>query len=90
MRQPEAKRLRLCDSPWVHKIEPPHADPQVIRSRLSNGNWLEPFDPTHITPHTEKGNSWQYTFSGMHDVPGLMAKLGRWNNQRQGLSAAIG
>ncbi len=50
-----------------------------MRPRLADGAWASPFSPHQSRPgrpdYTE-GNAWQYTWSVMHDVRGLMALLG--------------
>lgn len=53
-------------------------DPQVnfVRGRLADGSWLSPFDPvTWGGPFTE-ANAWQYTWSVMHDINGLVNLIG--------------
>ena len=53
-----------------------------MRGKDSKGGWREPFDPKSCgagpwadNDFTE-GNSWQYTWHVMHDVPGLVAAMG--------------
>ena len=53
-----------------------------MRGRDSKGGWREPFDPKSCgagpwadNDFTE-GNSWQYTWHVMHDVPGLVVAMG--------------
>jgi len=50
-----------------------------MRPRLADGSWKSPFAPRESrrerSDYTE-GNAWQYTWSVMHDVRGLMALLG--------------
>ena len=53
-----------------------------MRGKDSQGRWREPFDPKSCGagPWAEndftEGNSWQYTWHVMHDVPGLVAAMG--------------
>ncbi|MBB5353029.1 putative alpha-1,2-mannosidase [Haloferula luteola] len=49
----------------------------LMRGKDRNGKWLEPFKPTVVdfTSFTE-ANAWQYTWSVMHDVPGLIELMG--------------
>jgi len=50
-----------------------------MRPRLADGSWKAPFSPRYSQrdahDYTE-GNAWQYTWSVMHDVGGLMALMG--------------
>ena len=59
-------------------------DPSVgfARGKDSHGRWREPFDPKACgagpwadNDFTE-GNSWQYTWHVMHDIPGLVEAMG--------------
>jgi predicted alpha-1,2-mannosidase len=50
-----------------------------MRPRLADGSWKAPFSPRE--PPRERadytgGNAWQYTWSVMHDVRGLMTLMG--------------
>ena len=53
-----------------------------MRGRDSMGRWREPFDPKSCGagPWAEndftEGNSWQYTWHVMHDIPGLVPAMG--------------
>ena len=50
-----------------------------MRPRLADGAWASPFSPHQSRlgrPDYTEGNAWQYTWSVMHDVRGLMALLG--------------
>jgi predicted alpha-1,2-mannosidase len=50
-----------------------------MRPRLANGSWKAPFSPSQVErerhDYTE-GNAWQYSWSVMHDVRGLMTLMG--------------
>ncbi|MGE5199222.1 MAG: GH92 family glycosyl hydrolase [Rhodospirillaceae bacterium] len=50
-----------------------------MRPRLTDGSWKAPFSPRYsgqgARDYTE-GGAWQYTWSVMHDVRGLMALMG--------------
>jgi predicted alpha-1,2-mannosidase len=50
-----------------------------MRPRLADGSWKAPFSPRHAqrerSDYTE-GNAWQYTWSVMHDVQGLLMLMG--------------
>ncbi|QIH35422.1 GH92 family glycosyl hydrolase [Sphingobacterium sp. DR205] len=53
-------------------------DPQVnfMRGRLDNGQWREPFDPVEWGGPFTEANAWQYSWSVMHDVNGLINLIG--------------
>jgi predicted alpha-1,2-mannosidase len=50
-----------------------------MRPRLADGSWKTPFSPSQVErerhDYTE-GNAWQYSWSVMHDVRGLMTLMG--------------
>lgn len=37
-----------------------------------NGKWIDNFNPSAVTTDFTEANSWQYTFSVQHDIPGLI------------------
>jgi len=50
-----------------------------MRPRLADGSWKAPFSPTYSQSEQHdytEGNAWQYSWSVMHDVGGLMALMG--------------
>jgi predicted alpha-1,2-mannosidase len=47
-----------------------------MRGRQGDGTWTEPFDPIEWGGAFVEGNAWQWTWSVMHDVPGLARLLG--------------
>lgn len=47
-----------------------------MRGRKKDGAWVEPFDPIEWGGPFVEGNAWQWTWSVMHDVPGLIKLLG--------------
>ncbi|WP_265712513.1 GH92 family glycosyl hydrolase [Sphingobacterium sp. InxBP1] len=53
-------------------------DPAVgfMRGRLPDGSWREPFDPVEWGGPFTEANAWQYTWSVLHDVNGLINLLG--------------
>lgn len=53
-------------------------DPEVnfMRGRLDSGQWREPFDPVEWGGPFTEANAWQYTWSVMHDVNGLINLIG--------------
>jgi predicted alpha-1,2-mannosidase len=56
-----------------------------IRAKNSDGSWTVPFDPYFTSTDGakafyEEGNAWQYTFFVPHDVRGLAACFGTYQN----------
>jgi len=51
-----------------------------MRGRNQDGTWAEPFDPIEWGGAFVEGNAWQWTWSVMHDVPGLIGLLGGETN----------
>lgn len=53
-------------------------DPKVnfMRGRLPNGEWMEPFDAVEWGGAFTEANSWQYTWSVIHDINGLINLIG--------------
>ena len=47
-----------------------------VRGRLPNGDWMPNFDPVEWGGPFTEANSWQYTWSVMHDVKGLINLIG--------------
>ncbi|NQD71995.1 glycoside hydrolase family 92 protein [Sphingobacterium shayense] len=47
-----------------------------VRGRLPGGEWLADFDPVEWGGPFTEANSWQYTWSVMHDVNGLINLMG--------------
>jgi predicted alpha-1,2-mannosidase len=50
-----------------------------MRPRMSDGSWQTPFSPRfsqHEKGAYTEGNAWQYSWSVMHDVKGLMTLMG--------------
>ena len=50
-----------------------------MRGKHADGSWREPFSPKfseHRQDDYTEGNAWQYSWSVMHDVPGLIALMG--------------
>jgi predicted alpha-1,2-mannosidase len=47
-----------------------------MRGRKRDGSWCEPFDPVEWGGPFVEGNAWQWTWSVMQDVPGLIKLLG--------------
>ena len=53
-------------------------DPSVglMRGRTADGSWCEPFDPVEWGGAFIEGNSWQWSWSVMQDIPGLIRLMG--------------
>lgn len=54
---------------------------KLMRGRKKNGDFVDNFDPYYAAPwnvHTDftEGNSWQYSWSVQHDIPGFIEKMG--------------
>jgi predicted alpha-1,2-mannosidase len=47
-----------------------------MRGRNEDGSWHEPFDPIEWGGPFIEGNSWQWSWSVMQDVPGLIRLMG--------------
>ncbi len=50
-----------------------------VRGRLPNGDWMPNFDPVEWGGPFTEANSWQYTWSVMHDINGLIKLIGGEN-----------
>jgi predicted alpha-1,2-mannosidase len=48
----------------------------MMRGRKEDGSWYEPFDPIEWGGPFIEGNSWQWTWSVMQDIPGLVQLMG--------------
>lgn len=48
----------------------------MMRGRRDDGSWYEPFDPIEWGGPFVEGNSWQWTWSVMQDIPGLVQLIG--------------
>ena len=62
---------------WTNVFDPATG---FMRGRTADGNWVTPFGENEINSinfneYTE-ANAWQYNFFVLHNVPGLVAKLG--------------
>lgn len=53
-------------------------DPAVnfVRGRLPNGDWIPNFDPVEWGGAFTEANAWQYTWSVLHDINGLINLVG--------------
>ncbi len=47
-----------------------------VRGRKADGGWCDNFDPTEWGGPFTEGNSWHWTWSVFHDIPGLVKRLG--------------
>lgn len=51
-------------------------DSKFMRGRLANGEWMPDFDPVEWGGAFTEANAWQYTWSVMHDINGLINLIG--------------
>lgn len=51
-------------------------DVNFMRGRLPNGEWMPDFDPVEWGGAFTEANAWQYTWSVMHDINGLIDLIG--------------
>ncbi len=53
-------------------------DPKTgfVQGRKEDGSWRENFDPTEWGGPFTEGNSWHWTWSVFHDIPGLIKEMG--------------
>ncbi|MFD1769805.1 GH92 family glycosyl hydrolase [Sphingobacterium suaedae] len=58
---------------YVHVFD---TESGFMRGRLANGQWREAFDPVEWGGPFTEANAWQYTWSVMHDINGLINLLG--------------
>ena len=47
-----------------------------MRGRLPDGEWMAPFDPVEWGGAFTEANAWQYTWSVIHDINGLINLIG--------------
>jgi predicted alpha-1,2-mannosidase len=57
---------------YRHLLDP---ETRWIRSRDASGAWVEPFAP-ELGYGFQEGTSWQYSWLAMHDLRGLMDRMG--------------
>jgi predicted alpha-1,2-mannosidase len=78
-----AARFRKRSGNWKNVFD---TSIGFARGRDSEGKWMEPFDPyafgheTTVAGCFTEGNSFQYSWHVMHDVPGLIAAMGGMKN----------
>jgi predicted alpha-1,2-mannosidase len=62
---------------WENVFDPSTG---FMRGKNADGSWVTPFDKKEINSITfneyTEANAWQYNFFVLHNVPGLIAKLG--------------
>jgi len=72
-RESEAQAFLKNARNYTNVIDPTH---QLARGRKDDGTWCEPFDPIEWGGAFVEGNAWQWTWSVMQDVPGLIQIMG--------------
>ncbi|MDA0335335.1 MAG: GH92 family glycosyl hydrolase [bacterium] len=68
----DADRFLARAASWRHVFD---ASTGFVRGRNSDGSWMA-LDPYEWGGAFVEGNAWQYTWSVLHDVPGLAAAMG--------------
>jgi predicted alpha-1,2-mannosidase len=58
---------------WKNVIDPAVG---FARGRHADGSWVTPFDPAMPASYITEATPYVYTFFVLHDVPGLIARLG--------------
>lgn len=58
---------------WTNVFDPAVG---LMRGRKADGSWCEPFDPIEWGGPFIEGNSWQWSWSVMQDIPGLIQWMG--------------
>jgi predicted alpha-1,2-mannosidase len=71
--QPEAEQFLKKAMNYTNLFD---AKIGFVRGRKADGSWCEPFDPTEWGGPFTEGDSWQWTWSVFHDVPGLIQLMG--------------
>ncbi len=56
------------------------AESRLMRGRKLDGSFSEPFSPYKWGGDFTEGNSWHYTWSVFHDIPGLAQAMGGMEN----------
>jgi len=72
-REPEAALFAKSAMNYTNLFD---ASTGFMRGRKQDGSWCEPFDPIEWGGPFVEGNAWQWTWSVMQDVPGLIQLLG--------------
>ncbi|HSW12552.1 MAG TPA: GH92 family glycosyl hydrolase, partial [Solimonas sp.] len=68
----EAQRLAAQALNYRNLVDPQSG---FIRPRHDDGSWLTPFLP-ELGYGFQEGTSWQYSWLAMHDLPGLVERMG--------------
>lgn len=72
-RRKEAEQFAARSANWKNIIDRATG---FARGRMANGEWCEGFDPLEWGGPFTEGSSWHWTWSVMHDIPGLRDTLG--------------
>ncbi len=72
-----AKKYSQRSQNWMNVFDPATG---FMRGKNADGSWVTPFGPKEINSITfneyTEANAWQYNFFVLHNVPGLIEKLG--------------
>ena len=69
----EMERFEGRSQNWRNVFDP---ESRLMRGRNQDGSFQEPFSPYKWGDAFTEGNSWHYTWSVFHDVPGLVSAMG--------------
>ncbi len=70
----EARKLREFARGWEKLFD---SETGFIHPRDREGRFIQPFDPSKPWIGFQEGNAWQYSFYVPHQLPELIAKVGR-------------
>ncbi len=65
------------------------AQSRLMRGRKQDGSFAEPFSPYKWGGDFTEGNSWHYTWSVFHDIPGLVEAMGGSDSFEQMLDSVF-
>ena len=72
-----AEKYSARSQNWMNVFDPATG---FMRGKNADGNWVTPFGPKEMDSITfneyTEANAWQYNFFVLHNVPGLISKLG--------------
>jgi hypothetical protein len=71
-RDSDYKRYMTRSQGWKNLFD---REKTFIRPR-KNGGWYEPFDPREVNNNYTEANAWQYNFFVLHDVEGMIERVG--------------
>ncbi len=69
----DAEVFRKRAMNYIHVFD---TSSRFMRGKTREGKWIEPFNPYEYGGPYSKGNAWQYTWSVLHDIHGLINLMG--------------